>query len=148
MKRGTVEVAVGVFVLIGLFCIGYLAIQLGRMEFLGDGHYVLKARFQSITGLKPGSSVEIAGVAVGKVDRIELDGERLVALVTMKIQKEIQLPDDTIASVKTAGLIGDRFIKITPGGSDTILEPGETITETESALDIEELISKYVFGDV
>jgi phospholipid/cholesterol/gamma-HCH transport system substrate-binding protein len=148
MKKGTVEMAVGVFVLIGIVCIGYLTVQLGRMEFLGNGHYVLTARFQSITGLKAGSSVEISGVAIGKVDRIELDPERLVALVRLKIRKDVQLAEDTIASVKTAGLIGDKFIKITPGGSDILLEPGDTIVETESALDIEELISKYVFGDI
>ncbi len=148
MKKGTVEMAVGVFVLIGIVCIGYLTVQLGRMEFLGNGHYVLSARFQSITGLKAGSSVEISGVEIGKVDRIELDPERLVALVRLKIRKDVQLAEDTIASVKTAGLIGDKFIKITPGGSDIMLEPGETIVETESALDIEELISKYVFGDI
>ncbi len=148
MKKGTVEMAVGVFVLIGIVCIGYLTVQLGRMEFLGNGHYVLSARFQSITGLKPGSRVEISGVAMGKVDRIELDPERLVALVRLKIRKDVQLAEDTIASVKTAGLIGDKFIKITPGGSDIMLKPGETIVETESALDIEELISKYVFGDI
>lgn len=148
MKRGSVELAVGVFVLIGIICIAYLTIRLGRMEIFGDEHYVLEARFQNIAGLKTGSSVQMAGVGIGKVERIYLDQERFVAIVTMKINKGIALSDDTIASVKTSGLIGDKYIKITPGGSEEMLGPGDMITETESALDIEELISKYVFGGV
>ncbi|MFZ7125933.1 MAG: outer membrane lipid asymmetry maintenance protein MlaD [Desulfobacterales bacterium] len=148
MKKGAVETAVGVFVLIGIVCIGYLTVRLGRMDIFGGGHYVLEARFQSITGLKKGSTVEMAGVPIGKVEDIGLDPDRLIARVRLRIREDIRLSDDTIASVKTAGLIGDKFIKITPGGSDIMLEDGEMITETESALDIEELISKYVFGDV
>jgi phospholipid/cholesterol/gamma-HCH transport system substrate-binding protein len=118
------------------------------MELLGDDHYYLNARFQSVTGLKAGANIEIAGVQVGQVDSISLDLENNVALVKLKLKKEVVLTDDVIASVKTAGLIGDKYIKISPGGSDEVLEPGDTITETESALDIEELISKYAFGDV
>jgi phospholipid/cholesterol/gamma-HCH transport system substrate-binding protein len=82
------------------------------------------------------------------VERISLDPERQVALVRMKIDRDVTLTDDVIASVKTAGLIGDRYIKLSPGGSDEILKNGDTITETESALDMEELVSKYVFGGV
>lgn len=148
MKRGAIETAVGGFVLIGIICIAYLTVRLGRMELFGDAHYVLEARFQSVTGLKTGSNVEMSGVTIGKVDRIYLDPERLVAVVRMKIQEEVRLSDDTIASVKTSGLIGDKFIMITPGGSEDMLGPGDMISETESALDIEELISKYVFGGV
>ena len=148
MKKTSVEMGVGIFVLIGIICVGYLAIRLGKMELLGDDHYYLNARFQSVTGLKSGANIEIAGVPVGQVDSISLDLEDNVALVKLKIKKEVILTDDVIASVKTAGLIGDKYIKISPGGSDEVLEPGDTITETESALDIEELISKYAFGDV
>ncbi len=148
VKKTVIETAVGVFVLIGLICVGYLTIKLGKMELIGDNYYYLQARFQNATGVKKGAQVEIAGVQVGQVDSISLDPKRQVALLRLKIQKSVQLSDDVIASVKTAGLIGDRYIKLSPGGSDSMLKNGDTITETESALDIEELVSKYVFGGV
>lgn len=148
MKKSSVELGVGIFVIIGLICVGYLTIQLGQMRLLGDDHYFLNARFLSVSGLKAGAQVEIAGVEVGQVDSISLDPKDNVAMVRLKIKKNITLSDDVIASVKTSGLIGDKFIKLSPGGSDDILKPGDTITDTESALDIEELISKYAFGEV
>ena len=148
MKKSSLELAVGIFVLIGLACVGYLTVRLGDMEFFEDKHYFLNARFQSVTGLKAGANIEIAGVQVGLVDAISLDLEEQVAMVRMKIKQEVVLTDDVIASIKTAGLIGDKYIKLSPGGSDVILKPGDTIIETESALDVEEIISKYAFGDV
>jgi phospholipid/cholesterol/gamma-HCH transport system substrate-binding protein len=140
--------AVGVFMLIGIICVGYLTIQLGKMQWIGDNFYPLDVRFKSAAGLKTGSQVEIAGVQVGQVDVIRFDQARQMAMVRLKIQKNIVLTDDVIASVKTSGLIGDRYIKLTPGGSELVLKPGDQITETESAIDFEELISKYVFGGV
>jgi phospholipid/cholesterol/gamma-HCH transport system substrate-binding protein len=148
MKKGTVETAVGVFVLIGIVCIGYLTVKLGKMQWFGDDHYELTARFQSVAGLKPGSEVVVAGVVVGRVQKIELDTERMEAVATLKIDKRLRLSDDVIASIKTSGLIGDKYIRISPGGSDVILAPGEMITETESAIDLEDMISKYVFSGV
>jgi phospholipid/cholesterol/gamma-HCH transport system substrate-binding protein len=148
MKKWSVEVAVGVFVLIGIACIGYLTIRLGKMEIIGDNYYTVSARFQSIAGLKAGSEVELAGVSVGQVEGFSLDQERWMAVVQMKIMKTIVLTEDVIASIKTAGLIGDKYIKLSPGVSDVPLKPGGMIIETESALDIEELISKFVFGKV
>jgi len=148
MKRTSVELGVGIFVLIGIACVGYLTIRLGKMELIGNEHYYLNARFNSVSGLKAGASIEIAGVQVGQVDSISLDLKDNVALVRMKIRKDVELTDDTIASVKTSGLIGDKYLKLSPGGSDHILKAGDTLTETESALDIEELISKYAFGGV
>ncbi len=148
MKKWSVEVAVGLFVLIGIACIGYLTIRLGKMEIIGDNYYTVSARFQSIAGLKAGSEVELAGVPVGQVEGFSLDQERWMAVVQMKIIKTIVLTEDVIASIKTAGLIGDKYIKLSPGVSDVPLEPGGMIIETESALDIEELISKFVFGKV
>ena len=148
MKKHTVEIAVGIFVLIGMACIGYLAIRLGKMEIIGGEHYLVSARFQDISGLKVGSKVDMAGVPIGQVEAIALDKERQVAVVTMQIQKGVVLTDDVIASVKTSGLIGDKYIKLSPGVSDKILKPGDMITQTESALDIEELIKKYMFGKV
>jgi phospholipid/cholesterol/gamma-HCH transport system substrate-binding protein len=148
MKKHTVEMAVGIFVLIGMVCIGYLAIRLGKMEIIGGEHYLVSARFQNISGLKVGSEVEMAGVPIGQVEAIALDKERQVAVVTLQIQQSVVLTDDVIASVKTAGLIGDKYIKLSPGVSDHILKPGDMITQTESALDIEELIKRYMFGKV
>ena len=146
MKRTSVELVVGIFVLVSIGCIGYLTIKLGKMEWLGTDYYQVNALFQNVSGLKPGAQVEIAGVQIGQVDAITLDKERQVALVNLKIQKEIELTDDVIASVKTSGLIGDKYIKLSPGGSDVLLKAGDRIIETESAVDIEDLISKYVFG--
>ncbi len=148
MKKSSAEMVVGIFVLIGIVCVGYLTIRLGKMELIGGNYYHLRAKFESVSGLKTGAQVEIAGVQVGQVDAINLDEDQMVALVDLKIRRGIQLTDDTIASVKTAGLIGDKYIKISPGGSDEILKPGGMITETESAIDLEELISKYVFGGI
>lgn len=148
MKKSTVELAVGIFVLIGVISVGYLTIKLGKMELLGDNYYIVSARFQNVSGLKAGSQVEIAGVQVGQVNGIELDQQTQQAMVKLKIKGGIELTDDVIASVRTSGLIGDKFIKLSPGGSDEVLGDGDVIIETESALDIEELISKYVFGDV
>lgn len=147
MKKTSIETSVGIFVLLGLICVGYLTIKLGKMELVGDNNYPVYAKFQSVSGLKKGSHVEMAGVKIGTIDSITLDKDNK-AIVKMKIDNGLVLTDDAIASVKTAGIIGDKYIKISPGGSDTLLKPGETITETESALDIEELISKYVFGGV
>lgn len=147
MKKTSVETAVGVFVLIGLISVAYLTIKLGKMEWFGDGYYTLGARFNSVSGLKAGALVDMAGVEIGQVDDIHLDNQSQVAIVSLKIKKGVMLTDDVIASVKTSGLIGDKFIRLTPGGSDRILKTGDMIIETESALDIEELVSKYVFGD-
>ena len=148
MKKSSLELGVGIFVIIGLMCVGYLTVRLGNMQFFKNDHYFLNARFHSATGLKTGAKIEIAGVQVGQVDAISLDLEEKVAMVRLKIKKEVVLTDDVIASIKTMGLIGDKYIKLSPGGSDDILEPGDTIIETESALDVEEIISKYAFGDV
>lgn len=148
MKKPTLETAVGLFVIAGLLCIGYLTIKLGKMELIGDNYYTLQARFQSVSGLTLGGRVEIAGVQVGTVDAIRLDPDRQIAVLSMKIEKDVVLTDDVIASIKTSGLIGDKYVKLSPGGSDLLLEDGDFITETESPIDIEELVGKYIFGGV
>ena len=147
MQKTSVEMAVGVFVLLGLICVSYLTIKLGKMEWFGDNYYTLNARFNTVAGLKEGAPVDVAGVEIGQVADIHLDKQSLMAMVRMKVMDGIELSDDSIASVKTAGLIGDKYIMLTPGGSSRMLKPGDTIIETESALDIESLVSKYVFGD-
>jgi len=146
MKNTSIEAMVGLFMLIGIVCVGYLSIHLGKMEWGGDRFYPVFARFQSVSGLIAGAHVELAGVHIGKVDSIALDPKRLVAVVELKIQKSLMLSDDVIASVRTSGLIGDKYIELVPGNSDKILKPGGLITETESAVNLESLISKYVFG--
>ncbi len=148
MQKYAKETSVGVFVLIGMLCVAYLTIQLGDVSLFSKDTYQLTARFSNVSGLKQGAAVEIAGVPVGEVSSIALDTDFGVAVVTLELRKDVQAPDDTIASVKTSGLIGDKFIKLSLGGSPDMLEPGDAITETESTLDIESLVSKYAFGDV
>ncbi len=147
MKKSSIETSVGIFMFIGIICVGYLTVHLGNLDLIRSDHYQLYARFQSVSGLKVGSSVEMAGVQIGNIAAITLDHEKKLANVTLNIKNDIQLEQDAIASVKTAGLIGDKYIMISPGGSDEILKPGDMILETESAVDLEDLISKYLFGD-
>lgn len=144
----TKEMVVGVFVLIGLLCTAYLTVKLGRMEFLGGEGYQVSARFNSAAGLRVGAGVEMAGVPVGRVASITLDGKRAQALVLLQLQPGLELSEDTIASIKTSGLIGDKYINLSPGGADKNIVPGGEISETESAVDLESLIGKYAFGGV
>lgn len=149
MNMVKLEMMVGVFMLIGILCLGYVSIKLGKMEFGGGDYYSVVAGFDSVSGLKPGARVEVAGVEIGKVDRIALDtksGDR--ALAYLKIKTGVKITDDVIASVRTSGIIGDKFIKLRPGGSDKMLKNNDKIHETESAIDIEELVSKFIHGQV
>ena len=149
MNMAKLEMTVGVFMLIGILCLGYISIKLGKMEILGGDYYAVSAEFDSVSGLKPGARVEVAGVEIGKVERISLNsksGDRAVAF--MKIKTGIKITDDVIASVRTSGIIGDKFIMLKPGGSDKFLTNNSKIRETESAIDIEELVSKFIHGKV
>ena len=147
MKKYSLEFSVGVFVLIGLVCLGYMTIKLGKMEVFSSNGYTLTANFTSITGLRAGASVEIAGVPVGKVTSIRLT-DKYYAKVTLQLNKAVILSTDSTASIKTSGLIGDKYVSLSPGGSTDMLADGQELVETESAIDIESLISKYVFGGV
>jgi phospholipid/cholesterol/gamma-HCH transport system substrate-binding protein len=146
MKRSAVDLGVGVFVLIGLIALGWMSVKLGRVDLLGNRGYVVSADFPTVGGLKAGSTIEIAGVEVGRVDRIVLRDYQ--AHVIMMIQPGVKLQDDSIASIKTKGLIGERYVRISPGGSDKIIPPNGRIREVEPPVDIEELLSKYIFGKV
>lgn len=148
MKKATLETTVGIFVLIGILCTVYLAIRLGKMELLGSNYYQLEARFSSVAGLTQGGRVEIAGVQVGSVDKISIDPEKMHAVTSLKIRRDIKLGEDTVAAIKTSGIIGDKYILITPGGSADNLANGGRIYETRPPLDIEEMISKYLFGSI
>ena len=146
MKKFDLELSVGIFLLIGIICLGYLSIKLARMEVLGEGGYDIYANFTNAGGLKKGASVVIAGVEVGRVKSIAMvDYE---ARVVLTLPNTLEIQEDAIASIKTKGLIGEKFIQITPGGADEILKSGDRIRDTLPALDVEELISKFVFGKI
>ena len=138
-----IELSVGVFMIIGMACLVYLSVNLGSVELFGSDAYTIDALFGSIEGLESGASVEIAGVPVGKVKQITLDENN--ALVKMEIKKGTRISDDTIASIRTKGVIGDKFVKLSPGGSEDFLEDTDSLMDTESAISLEELISKYIF---
>ncbi|HSW63239.1 MAG TPA: outer membrane lipid asymmetry maintenance protein MlaD [Dissulfurispiraceae bacterium] len=147
MRKVDLELAVGFFLIIGILALGYLSINLGELEVIGDKGYTVSATFSQAGGIKAGSVIEIAGVEIGKVRSIGLD-EQYKALVQMAIKPEVRLQEDAIASVRTKGLIGEKYIQISPGGSDIMLSHGGKIRETESAINIEEIISKFVFGSL
>ena len=145
MNRFNTEVIVGLFLVIGLTAFAFLAVELGGMGSTEAGRYTVEARFQSTSGLKEGADVEMAGVIIGKVIDIRFDPENYEAVVDLSIPNEVKLQEDAIASVRSTGLIGGKYVKLTAGGSDTILEPGDLIVQTEASVNIEELISKYIF---
>lgn len=136
---------VGLLLLAGLTALAFLALRLGDWGSPFARHYELSARFASTSGLREGAFVEIAGVRVGQVTAIELDGAAFEAVVRMRLHDGIALPSDAMASIRTSGLIGEKYVKITPGGADDRLPPGGEIVDTESSINIEELISKYIF---
>ena len=148
MKKYSKETVVGIFVLIGLACIVYMTVKLGKVGFLGNNTYTLYARFDKVTGLKSGNAVNMLGLEIGRVGSLTMDQENLKAVAELKINRDIKIYDDAIASIKTEGLIGDKFVSIDPGGGGNLLKSGDTITDTESPTDIMELVSKYAFGDV
>jgi phospholipid/cholesterol/gamma-HCH transport system substrate-binding protein len=147
MKQSNIELSVGAFVLLGIAAIVWFAVQAGAGVAIGDSTYEVNARFTNIGGLKPGSQVFIAGVPVGRVEKIDLDSQ-YAAIVHLNVKQEVHLPGDTIASIKTSGLIGDKYISLAPGADSKNLPPGGTITDTESAMDLESLISRFAFGNV
>lgn len=144
MKDKTLELVVGLFVVVGVAAMIYLSVTLGDVKLFGTSGYAVEAEFTNTSGLKENSVVEVAGVEVGTVERVALDD--YMSVVTMRIRPGVSLPEDTIASVRTKGIIGEKFIKLSPGGSDVMLADGDIIVDTEPAIDIEELISKYVFS--
>lgn len=146
MGKTKLELVVGAFVLVGIVCLGYLSIKLGKLEIIGGDLYEIDAQFNSASGLKPGATVEIAGVEVGRVRSIVLKEDR--AMVRLAVQNGTKLYTDTIASIKTRGIIGEKFLALSPGGGGDPLKAGDLIRDTESGLDLEELVSQYVHGKV
>jgi phospholipid/cholesterol/gamma-HCH transport system substrate-binding protein len=148
MKRYAMESIVGIFVVIGIACVGYMTIKLGKLPLFSDDAFTLSARFTSVSGLRMGSPIEVYGIQAGTVERLDIDPEKEMAVIRMRIRKDVKVFDDGSAAIKTAGLIGDKFVKIEPGGSGSQLKTGGWITETSAPLDIEDLIGKYAFGSV
>lgn len=146
MNHSRTDVVVGLFVLVGLTCLGYLAIRLGKLEVFGASGYTVYADFPSVAGLKAGDPVEIAGVKVGRVDSMGLADDR--ARLIIRLNDGVKLQEDVIASVRARGLIGDKFVLLTPGASDKIIPAGGKIRETDSPPDIPDLIGKIVGGDL
>ena len=145
MRKLNLEIAVGLFMVIGFLCFAWLSVKLGDVDLFGPPTYSVTASFGSVSGLKLGAIVEIAGVRVGKVTAIHLDPKRYEARIDLRIDREVTLQEDSIASIRTAGIIGDRYVDISPGGADKLIGPGGRIVETESAINLEELVSKYIF---
>ncbi len=148
MKKYSKETVVGLFVVIGLLCIAYMAVNLGNVGFIGENTYSLFGKFNTVTGLREGNPVNMLGLEIGRVQKFTIDQENQQVVVEFKINKDIEVFDDAIASIKTEGLIGDKFVAIDPGGGGDLLEDGDIITDTNSPTDIMDLISKYAFGDV
>ena len=146
MKRFNLEVTVGLFVVLGLCALGYLSVRLGQLQIGQGSTYDLNAVFPTVAGLRVGASVEIAGVKVGRVQDIDL--ANYAAAVTLRLEKRVQLQEDAIASIRTRGLIGEKYVSITPGGSEQILKPGGRIREVEPPLDIEGLIGRFIQGKI
>ncbi len=146
MERRRLELGVGLFLVIGLSCLGYLSFKLGDIHPWGSSDYEVHARFSNVAGLKDKAAVTMAGVTIGQVKNIRLDDGQ--ALLTMGIHKDVRLEEDVIASIKTMGIIGDKYVYVSPGASEEYIKPGGMIRDTQPPLDLENLVSKFVFGNV
>jgi len=144
MKRFNLEVTVGLFVVLGLCALAYLSVRLGQLQIGRGNMYDLTAVFPTVAGLRVGATVEIAGVQIGRVQDISL--AEYAAVVTLRVNKQVKLQDDAIASIRTRGLIGEKYVKITPGGSERLLTAGGRIREVEPPIDIETLIGHFIQG--
>lgn len=143
-----VEITVGLFLVLGFVAFAWLALQLGEVSLLDKGRtYTVYAEFENISGVKIGAEVQIAGVSIGTVTELRLNKDDM-AVAALKLDKDIQLAKDSMASVKSQGIIGDKIIQITPGGDEELYKAGDTIVDTESSVDLESLISKFAFGGV
>ncbi|MFD2166439.1 outer membrane lipid asymmetry maintenance protein MlaD [Thalassotalea euphylliae] len=147
MSNVKMNLIAGIFVVLGLGVLFFMSVSIGGSQLSGEGYYSVIAKFDNSSGLKEGAFVEVSGVRVGQVGDIELDTERFEAVVEIILPHRVQIPDDSVASIRTSGIIGDRFIKLSIGGSDLNLEDGEEIIETESSINLEELVSKYMFSE-
>lgn len=144
MRKFSLELNVGIFFIVGILCLAYLSIKLGKLDIVGSQGTTIYAIFSNVGGLKEGAEVQIAGVNIGRVKAITLDEYQ--AKVKLQITTTVPIQDDAIASIKTKGLVGEKYIEITPGGSDEIIANGGKLQETLPPFDLEKAISKWVFG--
>jgi phospholipid/cholesterol/gamma-HCH transport system substrate-binding protein len=142
------ELGAGLFILLGFAALFFLATQTTNLEsYLSEDGYVVTARFEDVAGLKVRAPVSMAGVNIGRVERIEFDPEGLAAVVTMRIGTQFnRIPDDSDASILTAGLLGSKYVGIAPGGSETYLQNDSQIELTQSAIVLENIIGKLLFN--
>lgn len=148
MTKKSTEALVGLFVLLGILGLVFLALKAANLaSFAGSGAtYTVTARFDNIGGLKVRAPVKSAGVTVGRVASISLDGKTFQGLVTMELEKRFAFPKDTSAAILTAGLLGDQYVGLNPGGDDANLGAGDTIRMTQSAVVLENLISSFLYS--
>jgi phospholipid/cholesterol/gamma-HCH transport system substrate-binding protein len=146
MKKLNVQLITGFFVMLGIATFTYQAVTIGGASFSQRPGYTLNARFDNISGLREGAIIEAAGVRVGTVSDITLDANNYQAIVSLRIDEGVPVQEDAIVSIRTQGIIGEKYIKISPGGFDGLLTDGMEVTETESAISLEELVSKYIFS--
>ena len=140
-----IEITVGIFVFLGIMAMAWMAIKLGQVGGLGSSGYNVSATFEDAGGLRAGADVMLAGVSIGRVASVQLQGQE-EALLQLEIQQGVKLTTDAIAAVRTKGIIGERYVRISQGADDEIIENHGEIEETESAINIEDLISKYIFS--
>lgn len=141
-KSLTVEFWVGIFAVVGVACFAYLALNIARMRISNAGYYDLTAEFDSVSGLKVGAPVELAGVQIGEISKIGLSDTS--AVITLRIQDDVKVRDQDAAVIRTKGIIGDRYIKLVPSGSSNYLKDKQKIGETESAVEFEDIIGKLI----
>lgn len=146
MKNNYVNFLVGLFVLCGIGALVFMSVTIGGASISSSGQYTLVAKFENSSGLKEGAFVEMSGVRVGLIKSIKYDPKAYESVVTVSLDNSITVPDDSVASIRTSGIIGDRFLKISSGGSDINMEDGDEFIDTESSISIEELVSKYMFS--
>ena len=145
MGKKSIETLVGCFVLLGMAGLVFLALKAANLGGVGGGDtYTLKANFDNIGGLKVRAPVRTAGVTVGRVTSIKLDGKSFQGVVSMEIERGYQFPKDSAAKILTAGLLGDQYVGMDPGGDDKNLAPGETLAQTQSAVVLENLIGQFL----
>ncbi len=140
-----IEMTVGVFVFLGLVAIAWLALKVGQVGGIGESGYTLTANFNDAGGVRKGSDIMMAGVTVGRVDDVKLTNNDHATMI-LRIHEGVAISEDAFASVRTKGIIGDRYVRITQGMEEAHLVAGSEIEETESAINIEDLISKYIFS--
>lgn len=147
MERSTLDLWVGMFVIVGFVALAILALKVGNMGTIGGTEtYQLSAPFTNIGGLKPRAAVKSSGVVVGRVAEITFDNEKFMAKVTMNIDKRYKFPKDTSASILTAGLLGEQYVGLEGGAEDAILAGGDTVKLTQSAVVLEKLISQFMYS--